>query len=137
MKNFPRWIVGAALPALFLFAACRDKPPAEPGHPTETAVLATAVNSVTLTSESIAIAEIKTEPVSTRALARRVTAAGELGFNARRLVHLTARTPGRVERVLVVRGDRVRDGQVLAEIYCPDYLTLQAEYLLAAERARD
>jgi multidrug efflux pump subunit AcrA (membrane-fusion protein) len=65
-----------------------------------------------------------------------VTAAGELEFNARRLVHLTSRTTGRVERVLIVRGDRVREGQVLAEIYSPDHLTLQAEYILAAERAK-
>ena len=49
--------------------------------------------------------------------------------------HLTARTPGRVERVLAVAGDRVRQGQVLAEIYSPDFMSLQAEYLQAAERA--
>ncbi len=92
--------------------------------------------SVTLTSEGAATAHIKTDPAATRALSRRVSAAGELEFNARRIVHLTARTPGRVERVVVVRGDRVREGQILAEIYCPDYLTLQAEYLMAAERAK-
>ena len=67
---------------------------------------------------------------------RRVTAPGELEFNARRLAHLTARTPGRVERVLAVSGDRVGAGQVLAEVYSPDFMSLQAEYLQAAERAR-
>jgi len=136
MKNFTKWIVGAALPALFLVAACRDNSLVEPGHQAEGKVPETAQTSVTLTAEGAATAHIRTELAATRALARRVTAAGELEFNARRLVHLTARTPGRVERVLVVRGDRVREGQVLAEIYCPDYLTLQAEYLLAAERAK-
>jgi Cu(I)/Ag(I) efflux system membrane fusion protein len=136
MKNLARWIVLTALPALLLVAACRDKAPAEPGHPAEGTAPAAAPTAVTLTSDGVAIANIKTEAAVTRVLARRVTAAGDLEFNVRRLVHLTARTPGRIERVLVVPGDRVREGQVLAEIYSPDYLTLQAEYLLAAERAK-
>ncbi len=137
MKNFPRWIVGAALPALFLIAACRDKALVEAGHPAENPASEAAVkSSVTLTPEGVRAADIKTEPAATRVLARSIKAAGELEFNRRRLVHLTARTPGRVERVLVVRGDRVREGQVLAEIYSPDHLTLQAEYILIAERAK-
>jgi Cu(I)/Ag(I) efflux system membrane fusion protein len=136
MKNFARWIIGAAFLALFFVAACRDNTLVEPGHQAEGTVPATSQTSVTLTPEGVAIANIKTEPVATRILARRVTAAGDLGFNARRLVHLTARTPGRIERVLVVAGDQVREGQILAEIYSPDYLTLQAEYLLVAERAK-
>ena len=136
MKNLARWIIGAALPALFIVAACRDKELVEPGHQAEGAVPATAPNSVTLTPEGVVTANIKAEPAAMRVLARRVTAAGDLEFNVRRLVHLTARTPGRIEGVLVVPGDRVREGQVLAEIYSPDYLTLQAEYLLAAERAK-
>ena len=136
MKNLARWIVITALPALLLVASCRDKAPAEPGHQAEGPVPAAAPTSVTLAPDGVAAANIKTEPAATRVLARRITAAGDLEFNGRRLVHLTARTPGRVERVLVVAGDRVREGQVLAEIYSPDYLTLQAEYLLAAERAK-
>jgi len=136
MKNLARWIVITALPALLLVASCRDKAPADPGHQAEGTGPAAAPTSVTLTPDGVAAANIKTEPAATRVLARRVTAAGDLEFNGRRLVHLTARTPGRVERVLVVAGDRVREGQVLAEIYSPDYLTLQAEYLLAAERAK-
>ena len=136
MKNISRWIIGAALLTLVFAAACRENAPAESDHHAEGTVPAIGADSVTLKAEGVAIADIKTEPAAVRVLARRVTAAGEIEFNARRLVHLTARTPGRIERVLVVRGDRIREGQVLAEIYSPDYLTLQAEYLLAAERAK-
>jgi RND family efflux transporter MFP subunit len=136
MKNLARWIVITALPAVLFVAACRDNAPAGSGHEAEGAAPAAAPTSVTLTPEGVVAANIKTELAATRVLARRVLAAGDLEFNVRRLVHLTARTPGRVERVLVVPGDRVREGQVLAEIYSPDYLTLQAEYLLAAERAK-
>ena len=91
--------------------------------------------SIVLTSGAMASAGIKTMPVLKRAFRVRISAPGELEFNARRLLNLTARTPGRVERVLAVSGDRVGLGQLLAEIYSPDYLSNQAEFLQAAERA--
>ncbi|MGB8960104.1 MAG: efflux RND transporter periplasmic adaptor subunit [Candidatus Aminicenantales bacterium] len=139
MKTIARMIIGAALAALVLIlaAGCRAKGAAESGRPAETPVPESgAPASVTLTPEALAAADIKTEVVTMRLIARRVTAAGELEWNARRLVNLTARTPGRLERVLAVRGDRVRQGQLLAEIYSPDFLTIQAEYIQAAARAR-
>ncbi len=139
MKTIARMIIGAALAALVLIlvAGCRAKGAAESGRPAETAAPeAAAPASVTLTPEAIAAADIKTEVVTTRLVARRVTAAGELEWNSRRLVNLTARTPGRLERVLAVKGDRVRQGQLLAEIYSPDFLSMQAEYIQAAARAK-
>jgi multidrug efflux pump subunit AcrA (membrane-fusion protein) len=139
MKTIARLILWAALLALVLIlaAGCRARGAAESGPPAETAVPdAKAPAAVTLTPESLAAADIKTEVAAMRLVARRVAAAGELEWNARRLVNLTARTPGRLERVLAVKGDRVRLGQLLAEIYSPDFLTMQAEYIQAAARAR-
>jgi Cu(I)/Ag(I) efflux system membrane fusion protein len=137
MKNKTAWLVWAVLPSLLFAGGCRGKSVPEPGlkageHEPETAIK----TSVTLTAEAVATAKLKAEPAARRKLARRVEAVGELEFNARRLVHLTARTAGRVERLLAVQGDRVREGQVLAEIYSLDYLALQAEFLQAAERVR-
>ncbi len=94
------------------------------------------VPTIILTPEAWAFADIRTEKAALHAFNRRVTAPGGLEFNARRQVHLTARTPGRVERVLAVSGDRVGAGQVLAEVYSPDFMSLQAEFLQAAERAQ-
>jgi RND family efflux transporter MFP subunit len=137
MKTIARKIIGAVLPALILVAGCRAKSAAEAGRPAETAAPeAAAPASVTLTPEAVAAADIKTEIATMRLVARRVTAAGELEWNSRRLVNLTARTPGRLERVLAVKGDRVRQGQLLAEIYSPDFLSMQAEYIQAAARAK-
>jgi multidrug efflux pump subunit AcrA (membrane-fusion protein) len=137
MNKLSRWIFWAALPALLLVAGCRGggpvaAGPADEDHDHEAA----PPSSVTLSPEAVAAADIRTEPAATRLLALRIAAAGELEWNARRVVHLTARTPGRLERVLVVRGDRVREGQLLAELYSPDYLTLQAEYVQAASRLK-
>src|SRR5512136_1341463 len=132
MKTIARKVLWAALPVLILVAGCRAKGAAEAGPPPETATSGVgAPASVTLTPEAVAAADIKIEIVATRLVARKVTAAGELEWNARRLVNLTARTPGRLERVLAVKGDRVRQGQLLAEIYSPDFLSMQAEYIQA------
>ncbi|HMA53255.1 MAG TPA: efflux RND transporter periplasmic adaptor subunit [Acidobacteriota bacterium] len=139
MKTIARMILRAALPALVLIlaAGCRAKGAAEAKPSADTAAPgAPAPVSVTLTPEAVAAADIKTEIATMRVVARRVTAAGELEWNGRRLVNLTARTPGRLERVLAVRGDHVREGQLLAEIYSPDFLAMQAEYIQAAARAK-
>src|SRR5512137_287090 len=135
MTRSARYVLAAALAVVVLSAACRSRGEAagEEG-PGPAAVSGPA--SVTLTPEAVAAADLKTTAVSIRTVDRRIPAAGEIQWNSRRVVHLTARTPGRLERVLVVQGDRVRDGQILAEIYSPDYLTLQAEYIQAAARAK-
>jgi RND family efflux transporter MFP subunit len=65
----------------------------------------------------------------------RIAAVGELEFNGRRLVHLTARAAGRIESLTAFQGERVVEGQVLAEIYSQEYLALQAEVIQAAERS--
>ncbi len=141
MTKTTPWIAGAALAALLLAAACGGTAPpsgtaaAAEDHDHEREAAAKA-SSVTLSPAAVAAGDIRTEPAATRPLARRITAPGELELNSRRLAHLTARTAGRVERVLAVAGDRVREGQVLAEVYSQDFLALQAEFLQAAERAR-
>lgn len=141
MTKTTPWIAGAALAALLFAAACGGTTPpsgtaaAAEDHDHEREAAAEA-SSVTLSPEAIAAGDIRTEPAATRPLTRRITAPGELELNSRRLAHLTARTAGRVERVLAVAGDRVREGQVLAEVYSQDFLALQAELLQAAERAR-
>ena len=136
MKTTLRYILAAALAVLVLSTACRSKSAAGAGAEEPKPAAAASPTSVTLTPEAVAAADLKTETAAIRTVDRRIAAAGEIEWNSRRVVHLTARTPGRLERVLVVQGDRVREGQLLAEIYSPDYLTLQAEYIQAAARAK-
>ena len=67
------------------------------------------------------------------AAARSVRATGILQFDERRLVTVTTRVPGWVERLAVAAtGDPVKRGQVLAEIYSPDMVASEEEYLIAA-----
>ena len=119
---------------LFLAAGCRETPPAETGgdHPDKAAG---RPNSVRLTEEAVRTGGIAVEPARMVETARCIEGVGELEFNSRRLVHLTARASGRLESIAAFQGERVREGQVVAEIYSRDYLAFQAEVLQAAERA--
>jgi Cu(I)/Ag(I) efflux system membrane fusion protein len=77
---------------------------------------------------------VRTETAEMRpSAARSVRATGTLQFDERRLVTVTTRVPGWVEHLTVAAtGDRVKRGQVLAEIYSPDMVASEEEYLIAA-----
>jgi Cu(I)/Ag(I) efflux system membrane fusion protein len=67
------------------------------------------------------------------AAARTVRATGILQFDERHLATVTTKVPGWIEHLAVAAtGDRVRRGQVLAEIYSPDLVASEEEYLVAS-----
>ena len=79
---------------------------------------------------------VRTAVVETSALSRGVNATGTVQADEHRIENVQARATGWLE-LLHVRAvnDPVRRGQLLAEIYAPDLLAAQEEYLLLAKRA--
>ncbi|MGE5649382.1 MAG: efflux RND transporter periplasmic adaptor subunit [Bacillota bacterium] len=79
---------------------------------------------------------IRTAQVTRGRLAAALEAVGSVAFNERDVALVQARSNGFVER-LAVRAplDRVRRGQALAELYVPDWIAAQEEYL-AVRRMR-
>ena len=77
---------------------------------------------------------VQTEAAEMRPPAgRSIRAIGTLQFDERRLATVTTRVPGWIEHLAVAaNGDPVRRGQVLAEIYAPDLVASEQEYLIAA-----
>ena len=73
---------------------------------------------------------VRTAAVTEGTLAPQVAAVGSIAFNERDQVILQARANGYVER-LHVRAtlDRVVKGQALAELYVPDWIAAQEEFL--------
>jgi Cu(I)/Ag(I) efflux system membrane fusion protein len=73
---------------------------------------------------------VRTAPVTEGKLAPQVSAAGSIAWNERDQVVVQARAPGFVEK-LHVRAtlDRVSAGQPLADIYVPDWVAAQEEFL--------
>jgi membrane fusion protein, copper/silver efflux system len=73
---------------------------------------------------------VRSAPVVAGVLAPQVTALGSIGFNEGDQVVVQARTTGFVEK-LHVRAllDRVTPGQVIAELYVPEWIAAQEEFL--------
>lgn len=97
---------------------------------------AEAANVVHLDAEQQKKAGIQIESVELRALQQTIAVPGRIVFNERRLAHLTARVPGRVEQVYAFLGDRVQKDALLATIYSQDYLAAQGEFIQAEERLK-
>ena len=61
---------------------------------------------------------------------------GRLGFNAEKSKVLSARAPGRVERIYAFDGAQVDVGSPIVELYSPEFLSAQQEYLLSSKTAK-
>ena len=86
--------------------------------------------------ERIQTLGVRTEPVTRRSLARAVRAVGTVAADERRVGVVNPKFEGWIERLLVsTTGQPVRRGEALAEIYSPDLVLAQQEYLLARSAA--
>jgi cobalt-zinc-cadmium efflux system membrane fusion protein len=85
--------------------------------------------SVTLTPEAVARAQITVTLVESAHIGGGITIPALIEPNAYKQTVVTALVPGRVTRVLAELGQRVRQGQVLAELYSPDLADAQRAYL--------
>jgi Cu(I)/Ag(I) efflux system membrane fusion protein/cobalt-zinc-cadmium efflux system membrane fusion protein len=80
---------------------------------------------------------VRVEPVVRRDLAHTIRTVGSLGYDQERMVSVTTRYQGFVERVLVdAVGERVRKDQPLFEVYAPQLVQTQQELLAALRYAR-
>lgn len=61
---------------------------------------------------------------------------GRLAFNAEKSKVLSARAPGRVEHIYAFEGAEVNVGSPVAEIYSPEFVSAQQEYLLSSRTAK-
>ncbi len=61
---------------------------------------------------------------------------GRLAFNAERSKVLSARAPGRVERIFAFDGAEVAVGSPVIELYSPEFISAQQEYLLSSKTAK-
>ncbi len=61
---------------------------------------------------------------------------GRLAFNAEKSKVLSVRAPGRVERIYAFDGAQVDIGSPIVELYSPDFLSAQQEYLLSSKTTR-
>jgi len=89
---------------------------------------------VTVAPGRMQVLGVRTAPVESRpALTRTVRATGTVQFDERRMAVVATRVGGWVERLEVgATGDAVRRGQVMADIYSPDLIAAEQEFLVAS-----
>ncbi|MDR2507086.1 MAG: efflux RND transporter periplasmic adaptor subunit [Candidatus Accumulibacter sp.] len=65
-----------------------------------------------------------------------VLISGKLATDAERVHLVSSRVAGRLDRILFFEGVKVARGQAIAELFSPDWISVQNEYLLARNAVR-
>lgn len=130
-----------ALPACGGDAAPEEAHKEEAGHKDEHAESEEHAEegSVTLSEAAYRTAGIQVEAVAAEAVAAAgsgLQVPGQVEFEPERVAVVSPRTAGRIERLTVVEGDRVRSGQTVALISSREFLTAQNDLVQAVRRAR-
>ena len=93
--------------------------------------------AVTITPRNRIVADVGTWTVDYRQIGTDIVAPAVVEINEATEKSVTAWFPGRLDRLYVERtGDYVRKGAPLAEVYSPELITAQQEYLLALDTRR-
>jgi Cu(I)/Ag(I) efflux system membrane fusion protein len=93
-----------------------------------------SLEAVSLSPTQRVIANVSVIPVKRQDFSRDVTAVGIVSYAEPNYQHITSRFPGRLERLyLSYTGQQVRKGDPVADVYSPEAITAQQEYLLALD----
>jgi len=93
-----------------------------------------AANQIRISTEKIQKLGVRTEAASTRLLGKTVRASGRIEPDERRMYAISPKFEGYVERLYVnVTGQPVSKGQPLFEVYSPELVSAQREYLIAMQ----
>lgn len=94
--------------------------------------------TVKISLDKVQLLGVRSEPAEMRELKRTVHAVGTIQANERLLYKVAPRFEGWIEKLHVnTTGQSVRRGQPLMEVYSPDLVTAQEEYLIALRGAGD
>jgi Cu(I)/Ag(I) efflux system membrane fusion protein len=86
-----------------------------------------------MTPEALAMAQVQTVVVGEGSANKELTLSGKIQADERENASLTAKFPGRIEKLYVTfTGEQVKAGQKLATIYSPELMNAQKELLEAA-----
>jgi membrane fusion protein, copper/silver efflux system len=93
---------------------------------------AAAAGQLKISLDKVQKLGVKTEPVALREMARMVRATGQFQLDERRLASVTTKFEGYIEKLYVnATGQPVKRGQPLMEVYSPELVSAQEEYLIA------
>ena len=88
--------------------------------------------TVKISLDKVQLLGVKTEPAAERELRRALQAVGTIQVNERLLYKVTPRFEGYIEKLHVnTTGQAVKRGAPLMEVYSPELIAAQEEYLIA------
>jgi RND family efflux transporter MFP subunit len=96
-------------------------------------------NAVTLSEAAFRTAQIDVQAVASVAAVGAfdgLEVPGQAEVDPRRVALVSSRIAGRIERLSVVEGDRVRAGEAVAALFSAEYLTAQVDLAQATRRVR-
>ena len=94
--------------------------------------------TVKISLDKVQLLGVRTEPAEARELRRTVQAFGTIQANERLLYKVAPRFEGWIEKLHVnTTGQAVARGQTLMEVYSPDLVSAQEEYLIALRGTQD
>lgn len=94
--------------------------------------------TVKISLDKIQLLGIRTEPAELRELRHTIHAVGTIQASERLLYKVAPRFEGWIEKLYVnTTGQSVARGEPLMEVYSPDLVTAQEEYLIAQQGARE
>ncbi|MBI3583538.1 MAG: efflux RND transporter periplasmic adaptor subunit [Nitrospinae bacterium] len=80
---------------------------------------------------------VRTEKVIKKPLRRSIRTTGRIDYDERKVTHIHTKIQGWVEKLYVdFTGKEVNEGDMLLEVYSPELVSAQQEYLLALEYAK-
>ncbi|WP_025603834.1 efflux RND transporter periplasmic adaptor subunit [Pontibacter actiniarum] len=92
-----------------------------------------SLNEIQMTEEAMQIANVQTVAVQRGEPTKEIYLPGKVKAEETAVGDITARFPGRIERLYVnFTGQEVKKGQLLASIYSPELITAQKELQVAA-----
>jgi Cu(I)/Ag(I) efflux system membrane fusion protein len=95
---------------------------------------AAAPGTVKISLDKVQKLGVRTELAMERAMTRSIRAVGTVALDERRMSVVNPKFEGWIDKLYVnTTGQAVRKGQALAEIYSPDLVLAQQEYLIAYE----
>jgi len=92
---------------------------------------------ITLSPYAEKLAEVNTTPVVRKFVSAEIRMPGKIGFNEYTMSYITARMPGRIDKLYVnYTGIAVKKGEHIAEVYSPELLLAQQELLQSLKFAK-
>lgn len=125
----PALILVAVLPLLLSLAACQDKAAQAP-------VSAVAEDPMLVVAPESLAPQLKVAPAALAPVSETLRVPGRVDFDEQRVARIGAPVTGRVMELIANLGDKVGEGQPLAQIHSTELSNAQLAYVKARAQAR-